>query len=112
MTGIPFQTIYWQQIEKVVHKGDQQNAYWQTYQLERLRIRMVEYEAGYLADHWCSKGHIVHCVEGKLTTCLQNGDTFVLHTGDSYVVSDEQGAHRSFSPEGCRLLIVDGDFLQ
>ena len=24
-----------------------------------LRVRMVEYSPGYLADHWCAKGHIL-----------------------------------------------------
>ena len=32
-----------------------------------MRIRLVEYSAGYLADHWCQKGHIVHCLEGEFT---------------------------------------------
>ncbi len=34
---------------------------------------MVEYTAGYVADHWCSKGHILLCTEGELETELADG---------------------------------------
>lgn len=30
----------------------------------------------------------------------------------SYVVSDELSSHRSYSENGVRLLIIDGDFLK
>jgi mannose-6-phosphate isomerase class I len=72
----------------------------------------VEYGAGYLADHWCTKGHIVHCLEGSFMSELENGETFLLSKGMSYVVSDDMSSHRSSSKEGVKLLIIDGDFLQ
>jgi hypothetical protein len=64
--NIPFQTIDWTQIPKTEHKGETGVAYWQTLQFDGLRIRIVEYSAGYVADHWCEKGHIVHCLEGEV----------------------------------------------
>jgi hypothetical protein len=65
-----------------------------------------------LADHWCQKGHITHCLEGEFTTELQTGEKIRLRKGETYVVSDELSSHRSFSENGVRLLIVDGDFLK
>jgi len=61
---------------------------------------MVEYSAGYLADHWCQKGHIVHCLEGDFTTEMQNGESFYLTKGMSYIVSDELSSHRSVTENG------------
>jgi len=60
---------------------------------------MVEYTPGYLADHWCTKGHILLCVEGELHTELEDGRSFVLAPGMSYQVADHAEAHRSFTPE-------------
>ena len=73
---------------------------------------MVEYSKGYLSDHWCRKGHIVHCLEGELTSELEEGGSFQLKAGMSYVVSDELSSHRSVSENGVKLLIIDGDFLK
>ena len=109
---IPFQKIDWESIPKTVHKGETGLAYWQTVEFSKLRIRIVEYTAGYLADHWCEKGHIVHCLEGKFISELKDGTSFTLLQGDSYVVTDEISEHRSIAQNGVKLMIIDGDFLK
>jgi hypothetical protein len=109
---IPFQTIDWASIEKTEHPGETGTSFWQTLQYDGLRVRIVEYTKGYLADHWCQKGHIVHCLEGEFVSELQNGEAFVLTKGMTYIVSDELSSHRSISSEGVKLLIIDGDFLK
>jgi len=108
----PFQTIDWTGIPKTIYKGEAGTAYWQTVELPGLRIRIVEYTAGYMADHWCQKGHIVHCLEGEFNSELDNGDNFILKKGMTYVVSDDMSSHRSNTKDGVKLLIVDGDFLK
>lgn len=112
MSAIPFQTIDWNSIEKIEYQGETGDAYWQTIQLGGLRIRLVEYTKGYLADHWCQKGHIVYCLEGAFTTELNTGEQFHLSKGGTYVVSDELSSHRSITQNGVKLLIIDGDFLK
>lgn len=112
MTEIPFTVINWDDIEKTVHKGETGTACWQTLLYSGLRVRIVEYSAGYLADHWCSKGHIVHCLEGSFITELKNGQSFTLTAGMSYIVSDMLSEHRSVTTGGVKLLIIDGDFLK
>ena len=97
MSQIPFQTIDWSSISKVEYPGTSGTAYWQTMQLEGLRIRLVEYSNGYLADHWCEKGHIVHCLEGSFVTELDSGEKTKLSKGETYIVSDGQSTHRSIS---------------
>ena len=68
---------------------------------------MVEYSENYLADHWCSKGHILLCLEGELHTELDDGRTFTLTAGMSYQVADQAEAHRSSTSKGAKLFIVD-----
>ena len=111
-TNIPYQTIDWTSIPRTEHKGETGISYWQTLQLPGLRIRIVEYCKGYLADHWCRKGHIVHCLEGEFVNELENGKKFHLSKGMTYVVSDELSSHRSISENGVKILIIDGDFLK
>jgi hypothetical protein len=112
MSNIPFQKIEWTSIDKIEHTGDFGFADWQTVQLNGLRIRLIELSNEYLADHWCQKGHIVHCLEGEFISELSTGETIKLTEGETYVVSDDLSSHRSFSKDGARLLIVDGDFLK
>lgn len=109
--SIPFQTIDWTLIPKTEHKGEQGTAFWQTVQLGELRIRIVEYSKGYLADHWCQKGHIVHCLDGDFVSESKDGRDVRLTSGMTYVVSDGLSSHRSRSENGVRLMIIDGDFL-
>ena len=108
---IPFQTIDWNNIEKTIHPGDAGTAFWQTIQFDGLRIRLVEYTPGYVADHWCRKGHIIYCLQGTFVSEMEDGNHFTLTTGMSYVVSDDASSHRSTTADGVKLLIIDGDFL-
>ncbi len=112
MSQIPFQTINWDNLPATLHPGETGISHWKTMQYEGLRVRIVEYSAGYMADHWCEKGHIVHCLQGEFVSELQNGNEFRLKEGMSYIVSDDLSSHRSKTENGVKLLIIDGDFLK
>ena len=107
MAGIPFATTDWSAIEPTEHKGERGIAYWRTRQFGTIRVRLVEYTPGYLADHWCEKGHILFCLEGELHTELRDGRQYVLQAGMSYQVADGTEAHRSSTTVGARLFVVD-----
>lgn len=107
LTDIPFGTTDWATIEATEHRGDSGVARWRTQHFGVVRVRMVEYSAGYRADHWCEKGHILFCVDGELTTDLKDGRAFTLTPGMSYQVADGADAHRSYTARGARLFIVD-----
>ena len=109
--NIPFDVTDWNTVSSTTHQGETGYAIWQTLQLGGLRIRMVEYSTNYLADHLCQKGHLLFVLEGELITELTDGKKFTMTKGMSYQVSDELSSHRSFSPDGAKLLIVDGSFL-
>ncbi|GGY31399.1 hypothetical protein GCM10008098_26580 [Rhodanobacter panaciterrae] len=107
MSGIPFGTTDWSKVERTEHKGASGSAYWRTLQLGDVRVRMVEYTPGYVADHWCAKGHVLLCIEGELHTELEDGRKFTLTAGMSYQVADNAEPHRSFTEVGATLFIVD-----
>lgn len=107
LSEIPFGTTDWSEIERTEHKGETGVSYWRTRQFGDIRVRMVEYSPGYLANHWCTKGHILLCLEGELQTELADGRKFVLSPGVSYQVADGAEPHRSYTATGAKLFIVD-----
>jgi quercetin dioxygenase-like cupin family protein len=107
MSGIPFGTTDWAEVERTEHRGEAGIAYWRTREFGGIRVRMVEYTPGYVADHWCSKGHILLCLAGELHTQLDDGRTFLLRPGMSYQVADAAEAHRSSTAVGATLFVVD-----
>jgi quercetin dioxygenase-like cupin family protein len=107
ISKFPFQTLDWSSIPKEEHKGETGMAYWQTAFMNDIRVRKVEYTAGYKADHWCSKGHIILCMEGEIETELDNGRVEKLNAGMTYFVGDNCEAHRTSTKKGCKLFIVD-----
>ena len=106
--ALPFTVTDWAAVPATVHPGVSGEARWRTFNIGDLRVRLVEYSPGYLADHWCDRGHVLYVLEGELLTELQDGRTFTLTPGMSYQVSDQgDAAHRSSTQAGARLFIVD-----
>jgi hypothetical protein len=105
--NIPFGITDWSAIARTEHAGDTGIAYWRTQRFGELRVRMVEYSPGYLADHWCEKGHVLLCLAGELRTGLADGRVFTLTPGMSYQVADGAEPHRSSTEAGATLFIVD-----
>lgn len=105
---LPFTVTDWSAAPATEHPGETGRAIWRTFAIGDLRVRMVEYSPGYLADHWCDRGHVLYVLEGELDTELRDGRTFTLRPGMSYQVSDHgDAAHRSSTATGAKLFIVD-----
>jgi quercetin dioxygenase-like cupin family protein len=107
MEQIPFATTDWSTVTATTHPGETGTALWRTREFGAIRVRIVEYSANYLADHWCSKGHILFVLEGELETELADGRTVVLKPGMSYQVADNAEPHRSRTRDGAKLFVVD-----
>jgi hypothetical protein len=107
IADIPFNTTDWATVEPTIHPGESGTATWRTMKFGDVRVRMVEYSAGYRADHWCEKGHVLLCLAGEMRTELADGRVFVLRPGVSYQVSDGAEPHRSSTAGGATLFIVD-----
>jgi hypothetical protein len=112
MTAIPFQITDWSQVSTTIVNGASGTATMRIQQLGDLRIRMLEYSANYLADHWCELGHLVFVLEGELISELKDGATTVIKAGSSYAVSEGLSSHRSRTVGPVKLLVVDGAFLK
>jgi len=104
---VPFGVTDWDAVPRTEHPGETGVAYWRTVEQGNIRARVVEYSAGYLADHWCSRGHVLYVLSGELVTELKDGRRFTLRPGQSYHVADGEEPHRSRTASGAKLFIVD-----
>lgn len=105
---LPFTVTDWSLVPETIHPGETGEAIWRTINIGDIRIRQVEYSAGYLADHWCDRGHILYVLEGELVSELKDGRKTAMTAGMSYQVSDFGDApHRSYSEIGAKIFIVD-----
>lgn len=107
INDVPFMTTDWNKIPITEHKGEQGKAFWRTLEVGNIRVRMVEYTPGYIADHWCSRGHVLLVLDGELETELKDGRKFTMSSGISYQVATDAEAHRSSTKTGAKLFIVD-----
>ena len=105
--NVPFGVTDWAAVPKTEHPGETGVAHWRTVEQGNIRARIVEYSPGYLADHWCSRGHVLYVLEGELVTELKDGSSHVLRAGQSYQVADDAMPHRSRTAGGAKLFIVD-----
>ena len=71
--ALPFTVTDWSQVAATTHAGESGQAFWRTLDIGDVRVRMVEYTPGYLADHWCDRGHVLYVLEGELDTELRDG---------------------------------------
>lgn len=108
LPATPFTLVDWTSVPATEHPGERGSAIWRMQNFGDMRVRMVEYSAGYLADHWCDRGHVLLVLEGELETELKDGRRFRMKPGQSYQVSDfGDAAHRSSTEGGAKLFIVD-----
>jgi quercetin dioxygenase-like cupin family protein len=105
--SVPFMTTDWSTVASTEHPGETGVARWRTIERGNIRVRMVEYSPGYLADHWCNRGHVLLVLEGELVTELKDGTRVTLTSGMSYQVADDSAPHRSRTHTGAKLFIVD-----
>ena len=107
IVGVPFMTTDWSAVPETVHPGETGTAHWRTLEVGNIRVRMVRYSPGYLADHWCERGHVLLVLGGELVTELQDGSAHHLGPGQSYQVANGAAPHRSRTAGGASLFIVD-----
>jgi quercetin dioxygenase-like cupin family protein len=107
IADVPYVTTDWSSITPTEHPGTTGMALWRTFETGNLRVRMVDFSAGYMADHWCSRGHVVLVLEGEVVSELSDGTSSVLKPGMSYQVADDAAPHRSCTVAGAKVFIVD-----
>jgi quercetin dioxygenase-like cupin family protein len=105
--AVPFTTTDWATVPETTHPGEMGTAWWRTLEVGNVRVRMVRYSPGYVADHWCERGHVILVLEGELVTELKDGSTHVTRPGMSYQVGNGMAPHRSRTEKGALLFVVD-----
>lgn len=106
--NLPFTFIDWGKTPQTIHPGETGQALWRTVEAGNVRVRMVEYSPGYLADHWCPRGHVIHILKGQMVSELKDGSRTSLKAGMTYLMADDpENPHRSFTRTGVTLFIVD-----
>jgi quercetin dioxygenase-like cupin family protein len=105
---VPFSLTDWEEVTSTEHKGETGTSFWRTFEMGNIRVRMVEYSPGYMADHWCTRGHVLLVLEGELKNELKGGSTHTLTPGMSFqVADDEANPHRASTGKGAKVFIVD-----
>jgi hypothetical protein len=109
LTNMPEAVTDWSSISAVTVPGASAVAKARTRQLGDVTLRVVEYTPGYLADHWCSKGHVIYVIAGELTIEHQDDrPACALSAGMSWhVADDEEPSHRVRSKAGATVFILD-----
>jgi len=107
IAGVPFSATDWSAVPEVEHRGASGSAWWRTLEVGNIRVRMVRYTAGYMADHWCSRGHVLLVLDGEMVTELEDGSEHRLTAGMTYQVASDAAPHRSRTSAGATLFIVD-----
>ena len=98
----------WDKIKPIEYKGEIGTSFWRTIESRNIRVRIVEYSAGFKSNHFCSKGHILLVLEGTLYLEIKNGRIVTLDEGMSFLVGDsEKNFHLAFSKTGAKVFIVD-----
>ena len=108
LEDMPVGAIDSSQVPASEHPGETGTVTMRARQLGETQIRLVDYSAGYVADHWCAKGHIIFVAEGDLVIEHQDGSRYPLAAGTSYHVADNDGSpHRVICEGGATVFIVD-----
>jgi hypothetical protein len=73
-----------------------------------IQLRLVDYSADYLADHWCDKGHVLFIVAGSLVIEHRDGTRYDLAAGTTWHVADHGApGHRVVCERGATVFILD-----
>lgn len=108
LTDLPTGMTDWSNLDASSQPGATGAATIKSRRFGDMQLRLVSYSAGYTADHWCAKGHIVFIVSGTATFEHEDGRHYELSAGMTYHVSDDERVpHRLSSREGASLFILD-----
>jgi quercetin dioxygenase-like cupin family protein len=107
ITDVPFTVSELSKVAPKEYPGEQGTSFWHVFESGNTRVRVVEYGPGFLADHFCKRGHVFLVLEGAVLVELTDGQTFNLRAGQNFVVADNDNAHRISSLNGAKVFIVD-----
>ena len=72
LENFPVGSTDWSKVPAVVQAGEIGIATARTVNLADVTLSLVGYSAGFKADHWCTKGHILYVVSGNVVIEYDN----------------------------------------
>jgi hypothetical protein len=97
----------WSKLPPTAEPGASGSATMRTRDFGGIKLRLIDYSAGYRAGDWCDKAHIVYVIEGSLVVTHRDGRRFELTPGLAYHVADGEDGHQVSCEHGARIFIVD-----
>jgi hypothetical protein len=107
LAGVPFQAIAWDALAATSHPGEAGTATMREVEVGPLRLRCIDYSAGYRSDHYCELGHVAFVVEGEIEILMHGRAPSRLVAGASFAVGSHMEPHSVVSPRGAKLFVVD-----
>jgi hypothetical protein len=108
LINVPFAVTDWSKITPIEHKGETGTSFWRVVESGNVRTRVVDFSAGFVSDHYCSRGHVVFVLEGDHIIKLKDGTQHILTAGMSFQTADDEiNPHLAMSNKGGRVFIVD-----
>jgi quercetin dioxygenase-like cupin family protein len=105
---LAFTSVALAELPATVDAGERGRSVSRTFEQGGVRLRIVEYQPGYLADHWCDRGHVFYLISGEVTVELRDGREFALSAGQAFAVSDHgDAAHRVRTERGGVAFVAD-----
>ncbi len=106
--NVPFVVTTWPDVPPMEHKGETGMSYWKVFEQGNIRVRIVEFEPGFKADHYCPRGHVLLVLEGEVRIRLKDGKEYKLTPSMSFQASDDEAnPHYVYSDKGGKVFIVD-----
>ena len=105
--NLPFMTFDWARIAAEEAPGEAGTSFIKSFDAGDFRCRLVTYEAGYVADHWCSKGHVFLILKGEAALEFESGHAVSLTHNQGFCVDDVSEPHRIRTRGGATAFILD-----
>ncbi len=109
LTDMPETVTDWSRVSATTVLGASGTATIRIHKLGKAQLRIVEYGPGYLADHWCAKGHVLYVISGALAIEHEDGrpPCHLVASMSWHVADDETPAHRVRTEHGATIFILD-----
>jgi len=71
------------------------------------KIRLLVYSSNYESDHWCEKGHIIHCIEGSMMLKIKDRKDIYLSAGKSLLLGEGDHHMAVTGDVSAKIFIID-----
>jgi hypothetical protein len=107
LTNLNTQLIDWDSITPIETKGKTGINTAQEFSGGGYKIRLSVYSAKYESDHWCEKGHIIHCIDGSMIMKIRDNEDVYLTAGKSLLLGEGDQHMAVTGDDPAKIFIID-----